>query len=207
MAHNAQSINNKSPDAAGNIALGVTDLTDVQITSAAAGEVLVLDNGVWKNAPQAGSGQYLYLANLLAVPTNAYPVTDFSAGQPLYFPTQTTFNTAAITPAQPFTGWTNELTLPAGVWSISAQTAIEFSVVGFITWGIYNAAGVLISNVVFNGTDISSYGNAPSSAAALYSTASATTIYFKIIDSSGVNTLQPTNTPAKCGSVLIRKVG
>lgn len=207
MAHNAQSINGKTPDAAGNVNLGVADLTDVTLTGAAAGEVLVLDNGVWKNAPQAGSGQYLYLANLLAAPVDAYPVTDFSAGQPLYFPTQTTYNTATITIDQTFTGWTSELTLPAGVWSISAQTSIEFSSVGYLTWGIYDATNTLISNMAFNGADLSLYGNAPSSAAALYSINSAATIYFKIINTSGVNTLQPANAPALCGSILMRKVG
>ena len=207
MSHNAQRINDKEPNAAGNITIALGDLTDVTLGTLINGDVLVRKNNRWETS-SAGSAaaSFIFTGSGASV---AYPITTFTANDDLYFHAAGAINNisgATINYLSGFEGvWIESITLPVGKWTVLAQTAFEFSSNGYLAH-VLTANGTYVSNIASVGSDSSIYGPAPTQMQAIVNATAPTTIRVKIHAASNVSSTQPGFYPSQCSTILIRRV-
>lgn len=207
MSHNAQRINDKAPDATGNITIALGDLTDVTLGTLTNGDVLLRKNNRWEAAttPDAAASFIFTGAGADA----SYPTSTFSAGDTLYFHAGGLINNIPSATINYLSGfenvWIDNIVLPVGRWTVVAQTAFEFSSTGYLAH-VLTANDTYISNIASVGSDTSIYGPAPSQMQAIINATAPTTLKFKIHALSNVSTTQPNFYPSRCSTILIRRV-
>jgi hypothetical protein len=208
MAHNAQSINGKSPNAAGNVTIALGDLSDVTISGTPSqGDMLQRGASGWTVAANPGvAAQFIFTGAGSSV---AYPVSTFAVNDDLYFHAGGLINNITGATINYLSGqsgvWIESITLPIGRYSIVAQTSYEFSASGYLAH-VLTANGTYVSNIAAVGSNTSVYGPAPTQMQAIIDASAETTVRCKIHALSNVSTTQPNSYPSKCSTYLIRKV-
>lgn len=212
MSHNAQRINDKAPDAGGNVALGLSDLSDVTLGTLTNNHILGYSSSTatWTlQAPPASSAaEFIFTGD---GSSTAYPVSTFAVGDPVYFIENglgintipgATFNYLAGSEGV----WVESITLPAGKWSVNAQTAYEFSSTGYLTHAFTVVGGSYFTNIATVGANTTVYGLAPTQMQGLLTTTGPTTIKCVIHALSSVSTTQPGFYPSLVSSMFIRRL-
>lgn len=208
MSHNAQRINDKEPNAAGNITLALGDLNDVTLGTLTNGHILKYNGAEWTTQAQSGSvaAEFIFTGNGSSA---AYPQSTFTAGDFIYFHSGGLINNIAGSSITYKTGapeWIESITLPQGRYTVIAQIAFEFSSTGYLAHFL-TLDDTYISNLANIGSSITVYGNSPPQMQAILDiTAGSGVLACKIHEPLNVSTTQPSFFPSKCNTYLIRRV-
>lgn len=212
MSHNAQRINDKEPNAAGNIPLALGDLNDVTLGTLTNNHILGYSSASasWTlQAPPASSAaEFIFTGDGSAT---AYPVSTFAVGDPVYFIENglgiNTISGATLNYLAGSEGvWVESVTLPAGKWSVNAQTAYEFSSTGYLTHAFKVVGGSYFTNIATVGSNTTVYGLAPTQMQGILQTTAPTTIQCVIHALSSVSTTQAGFYPSLASTMLIRRL-
>lgn len=120
MSHNATKVNDQNPNTAGQIAIGLNDLSDVTASSPSTGQTLRYNSGWALSLPTTtlslfGTGQ-----------TQAYPTSGsaIAAGVDLHFYGEAHNGVGAV---GIYTAWFDTITLPAGRYILTAASGVTMS--------------------------------------------------------------------------------
>ncbi len=209
MSHNKITVANQSPDSAGNVSIDLSNMSDVNISSAADNQVLQYStaSGEWQN-------QTLTLGSGLLVigqgESNAYSNSGASSmSGTVYLYDSSPVNTLGATITKYLaTDWVTEITLPAGNYQAMITYRVEFSSSGYFNFGLTSTAGTLeYTSKAYIGEDRTNIDNAASTALGYFELSSDTTVIIHNNASSGVNTVgNQGNTPSEFSTLIIRSV-
>jgi hypothetical protein len=146
MSHNKLTVQNQSPDSAGNISLSsldIQDLNNVTITTPSADQVIKYDGAGWVNsAAPAGSAEYILIGQ---GESSAYSNSGASnLNQDSFLEVYDTSPQNTITGASFVSStaadWYTGITLPAGQYFVQCQTRVSFSASGYLVFTLANTS-------------------------------------------------------------------
>jgi hypothetical protein len=209
MSHNKITVASQSPDASGNVSIDLSNMSDVNISSAADNQVLQYStaSGEWQN-------QTLTLGSGLLVigqgESNAYSNSGASSmSGTVYLYDSSPVNTLGATITKYLaTDWVTEITLPAGNYQAMITYRVEFSSSGYFNFGLTTTNGTTeYTSRAYIGEDRTTIDNAASTALGYFELSSDTTVIIHNNASSGVDTVaNQGNTPSEFSTLMIRSV-
>lgn len=214
MSHNTTSVNNKTPNTAGEISSDLGDLTDVNLTSVSSNQVLQYNSTStdWENAAlSGGAASYIWIGGDYSVDYDLSPhgTGAFSNGDTLYvYNNNAIVNSISGSSVTSSSNWTESITLPAGNYFIQGQTMLVFTSSGYAAYRWETSASGRVSQygVVGEARGIN-YGPGNSNAVGYISFSSSTTIKLVLKASSGLGTGSgQTTTPSQYGFIYIEKL-
>ena len=150
MSHNKISVGSATPDANGNITVGLGDLSDINLSNIAENEVLKYNGTNWINSTApAGTASYIWVGGSYAKHYGTTPLgynVEVPTGGPLYFYTNNeAINTISGSSLTITDGWLESITLPAGSYLLQAQTMMRFQSSGYMAYCFETTAGTRVS--------------------------------------------------------------
>jgi len=121
LSHNKITIGTASPNSAGALSVGLNDLSDVNASSPSSGQTLRYTGSAWQ------LGNTTTALSLFGVgASQAYPSggNEIAVGEDLHF-YGSAHNGAGVTGT--YSGWFNEITLPAGEYVLTAVSGVSMS--------------------------------------------------------------------------------
>ena len=191
MSHNKITVAGQDPSSAGDITVGLNNLSDVTISSASSDQVLKYDGSSFINASApTGTGEYIQLGRGETYGSD-YPFTAPSAtDRVIYLYDTTPVNTisSATLHESATSDWYDSVTLPAGKYLIMSQTNVAFSASGYLVYAIKTSGNVDQSPKAKIGDSASSYaGGVVSTINSYLSLGSSTRLYLKVDAESNVS--------------------
>jgi hypothetical protein len=216
MSHKKITVGGQAPDAAGNIEVGVSHLSDISGTPSS-GEALVYGGAGWAPSAVGGSLQYMFISHRSGgtINYNTSPASSMAVGDTFYIYDAAPLNTITGASINQTTAsgsvianWVNYITLPAGKYTLQSQVLAEFNPsTGYLSTAFKNSANSIdYSSQGFVG-DLSTFSSPTALTLGHLDISSNTDIYLKIVqeNSLALYTSQGT-TPADYSSVLILKL-
>ena len=199
MSHNTNKVNSAEPDRSGSIVLALDGLSDVTASSPSSGQTLRYDSGWVLGLPTTalslfGTGQ-----------SQAYPTggSAIAVGVDLHFYGEA-YNGAGATGT--YTGWFDQITLPAGSYILTAASGITMSSsTGEVTyrWYDHGASAYVGTTGIVGDSDL----DVGSVCIAYVNPTSSTTYSVNANSVSNVNTLASQgNRAAERGFIEVRKL-
>jgi hypothetical protein len=218
MSHNKLKIGTATPNKAGEMTVGLNDLSDVSAASPATDDLLQYNSttGEWSNAVVAGaSAGYIWIGGKANDYSNS-PASSFTTGQTVYIWDDAPINTISGSTISVTSGsgtalendWVQTITLPAGKYVIRAQTSFEFSASGYGVYQIF-AGSTAVSGYGVVGTNRGThYGPSNSTAIAFVDISTSTTYNLEMTNNgSNIDTVaNQGNTPSEYGLIYIEKL-
>ena len=144
MSHNKQKIGTSEPDISGQITPTLADISDVDVSSVAEGDLLqyVAASSSWSNANVTTASPYIWIGQ---GESNAYSNTGetgaISNGDGWYCYDSSPRNsiTGATITKISGTDWIDYITLPEGFYLIDAQFYAEWSASGYLEVALYRS--------------------------------------------------------------------
>lgn len=207
MSHFKIKVANQAPDSSGNISVNVGDMSDINISSPSANQVLQYSGSQWENQTfSVGSG-------LLVIgqgESDSYSNSGASSmSGAVYLYDSSPVNTLGATITKHLsTDWVTSISLPAGNYFAQLTYRVEFSTSGYFNFGLINAGGSTeYTTKAYIGENRTTIDNSASTAIGYFELTSQTSIQIKSDNSSGVDTVaNQGNTPSEFSTLLIRKV-
>jgi len=192
MSHNKITVASQNPDSSGNIAVDITNLSDVNVSSPATNEVIKYDGAQWINSTApASTGEYIQLGRGETYGSN-YPFTlPTAANRIIYIYDTSPVNTisGATLNASGTADWYTSVTLPAGKYMFISQTNVNFSASGYLVYQLKNNSNTALSPAAKIGDNASGYaGGVVSTINSFLNLTSSDTISLKVFAQSGVST-------------------
>ena len=210
MSHNKLKIGTATQDAAGDLSVSTSDLSDVNASSPSSGQILKYDSGSSKyiNAPLVNA-QYMLIGQGESDAYSNSGLTTITTGDEFRLYDSSPINeiTGASISNVGATNWIDEITLPAGRYTVMNNVRVAFTASGEFTWELYSntatanrsgraSIGEALTSQSFSSTLISSF--------VLTQTES---LVLKVITVSSVDSVaNQGTTPSEFSSIYIEKV-
>ena len=210
MSHNSVKIGNVVPNADGNIALSVSDLSDVSTAGLAVGQTLAFDGVEWSPQPMpSGAASYLYIGSAgTNVPSNSITWAH-TAGSQVYAPGTTVLNTisGATIANAPLAEWYGDISLPAGRYSLMTNYDVWFSSTGYFdyVWRRIDTNDT-ISTIGVKGDSLSLYPTASDGCTGVFALDAPTTIRCNVEAAVGLYSPPTSSFTSVSSYLLIRRV-
>ena len=191
MSHNKITVAGQDPSSAGDITVGLNNLSDVTISSASSDQVLKYDGSSFINASApTGTGEYIQLGRGETYGSDYPFATPSATDRVIYLYDTTPVNTisSATLHESATSDWYDSVTLPAGKYLIMSQTNVAFSASGYLVYAIKTSGNVDQSPKAKIGDSASSYaGGVVSTINSYLSLGSSTRLYLKVDTESNVS--------------------
>lgn len=212
MSHNTLRVGSSAPNAQSVISPQLTDLSNVVVSSPQANDLLAYDPSTqtWSNLaytpPSPANTAPLILIGRGEQDDYANSGYTTAVGQRVCFYDSAPINTITGATLNVTTGtsWVHSVTLPAGKYTITAQTYPVFSSSGVFAYRAQAGAAVY-SSLAAVGASLASYGGSASCVLGQVESLVQITIYLNIVASSGVAASQGTEM-SQNGVLFIRRV-
>lgn len=207
MSHNKIKVANQGPDSSGNISVNVGDMSDVDISSPSASQVLQYSGSQWENQTLSLGAGLLVIGQGESDSYSNSGASSMSGAVYLYDSSPVNTLGATITKYLS-TDWVTSISLPAGNYFAQLTYRVEFSTSGYFNFGLINAGGSTeYTTKAYIGENRTTIDNAASTAIGYFELTGQTSIQIKSDNSSGVDTVaNQGNTPSEFSTLLIRKV-
>ena len=213
MSHNNTKVGTAEPDRQGEIAVNISNLSDVNASSPSSGEILKYDSGSSKyvNAPLVNA-QYMLIGQGETGADAEYDqsgLTSIAADDEfrLYDTSPINEITGASITKVGATDWIDYFTLPAGRYTVLCNARVVFSASGEFQWRLYsNTASARRSGRAAIGEGVTSYSY-PSTLASSFVLTQTEQIVLKVVAVSSVDSVaNQGNTPSEFSTIFIEKV-
>lgn len=212
MSHNTLRVGSSAPNAQSVISPQLTDLANVVVSSPQANDLLAYDPSTqtWSNQaytpPSPANTAPLILVGRGELDDYANSGYTTAVGQRVCFYDSAPINTidGATLNVTTGTSWVHSVTLPAGKYTITAQTYPVFSSSGVFAYRA-QAGSAVYSSLAAVGASLASYGGSASCVLGQVESLAAITIHLSIVASSGVAASQGTEM-SQNGVLFIRRV-
>lgn len=212
MSHNTLRVGSSAPNAQSVISPQLTDLANVVVSSPQANDLLAYDpdTQTWSNLaytpPSPANTAPLILIGRGEQDDYANSGYTTAVGQRVCFYDSAPINTieGATLNVTTGTSWVHSVTLPAGKYTITAQTYPVFSSSGVFAYRA-QAGATVYSSLAAVGASLASYGGSASCVLGQVESLVQITIYLNIVASSGVAASQGTEM-SQNGVLFIRRV-
>ena len=212
MSHNTLRVGSSAPNAQSVISPQLTDLANVVVSSPQANDLLAYDpdTQVWTNQaytpPSPANTAPLILIGRGELDDYANSGYTTAVGQRVCFYDSAPINTidGATINVTTGTSWVHSVTLPAGKYTITAQTYPVFSSSGVFAYRA-QAGATVYSSLAAVGASLASYGGSASCVLGQVESVVQITIYLNVVASSGVAASQGTEM-SQNGVLFIRRV-
>jgi len=210
MSHNNNKVGSAEPNRQGEITVNVNDLSDVNASSPSSGEILKYDSSTSKyiNAPLVNA-QYMLIGQGESDAYSNSGLTSIAATDEfrLYDTSPINEITGASISKVGSTHWVDEITLPAGRYTVLNNIRVVFTASGEFTWRLYSntatanrsgraSIGENLTSQSFSSTVVSSFVLTQTEA-----------IVIKVVAVSSVDSVaNQGNTPSEFSSIYIEKV-
>lgn len=209
MSHNTLKVGASKPNALSVIEPQLEDMSNVVITSPQANDLLEYDatSLSWNNVPIVARTAPMILVGQGEADDYANSGYNTAVGQRVCFYDTAPINTieGAVLNVTAGTSWVHSVDLPAGKYTLTAQTYPVFSSSGVFAYRA-QVGSTVYSSLAAVGEVLSSYGGTPSCLLGQIQTSGTVTLLFSVVASSGVAASQGTDM-SQNGVLLIRKVG
>lgn len=213
MSHNKLTVQNQSPDSAGNISLSslnIGDLNNVTITTPSTDQVIKYDGAGYVNgAAPAGDMEYILIGQGESAAYSTSGASSLAVGQSIeFYDTNPIEEIPGATLSNSTGNWYNAVTLPVGKYWILTQTRVEFVGSGYLVAQWKHSTSFKTSALVI-GDNANSYAGGASTTISSFTdiTSTGQPIDFEIIAASNVESVgNQGNTIAEFTSCLIIKV-
>lgn len=218
MSHNKLTVQNQSPDSAGNISLSslnIGDLNNVTITTPSTDQVIKYDGAGYVNgAAPAGSAQYILIGQGESDLYSNSGAANLNSGTELriYDTSPRNTITGATLTEYLTSDWYTSITLPAGDYFIMSQFNVEFTASGYIAAQLINTSSANRSMRAVVGDNASTLINGGSTTiTGLFRLSASETLELQITNTSNVdgavtNPASSTNFIAENTFLYIQKV-
>ncbi|MAH50880.1 hypothetical protein CMI37_34005 [Candidatus Pacearchaeota archaeon] len=216
MSHKKITVGGQAPDAAGNIEVGVSHLSDISGTPSS-GEALVYGGAGWAPSTVSGSLQYIFISHRSGgtVNYNTSPASSMAVNDVFYVYDAAPLNTITGATINQTTAsgsvianWVNYITLPAGKYTLQSQALVEFSTSSGYLSTVFRDSGnsIYYSAQGFVG-DVPTYGSPTATTLGHLDVSVNTDIYVKIAQANDVSTIGTQGTtPANYSAILIMRL-
>ena len=206
MSHNTIKVANQNPDAAGNISLGLGDLSNVTGTPSN-GTYLIYDGADFVNTSTATvTVQTIFLGEGAS---SVYPRTLAASDEVCFYDTNphNTISSATLNGLSGSADWYESVTLPTGTYYMRGVCVGDFtsSASPNLKYRFYNGSSES-GTTGASYDDLASGGQFPYESTALFAVSGATTIYLNISSVSNANSTTTSN-QSEYGHLYIMKVG
>jgi hypothetical protein len=207
MSHNKTTVANQNPDSSGNITLTTSNLTDTNISSPSANEVLKWDGAQWINsAAPAGSSEYLLIGQGGSSNySNSNQTGSMTSGHKLELYDANPINTLGATITANANDWVSTVQLPAGRYMTILNVNLNFLNTGYVEYEIEDTSNNKLSYSAVIGDDAYTYMKGGSTTISNYlNLSSATTIRVNLVtvSSNALQTVTNQGTTISENSVL-----
>ena len=217
MSYNNIKVNSISSNSA-NVTINLENLSNTSFSSLANDHILKYDGTNWVNAALSSSvKEYIFIGEGASQPYSGSGHTSITATNHVISvydssPVNTISNASfAYKDSDSSTNWIISITLPAGKYNVIAQTKFEFDnenglVAYNITTSDTSTSGWLTA-IAVTGHKPNLYEGSASTLQSCFELSSATTVYFRMDDYDGVETVaNQGNTPSENTYVYIEKL-
>tara|TARA_R100000655_G_scaffold108830_2_gene161670 strand:- start:3170 stop:3805 length:636 start_codon:yes stop_codon:yes gene_type:complete len=211
MSHNKIKVSGQEPNASGDIAVNLTNMSDVNINSPADNQILQYStaSSEWQNQTiNIGSG----LLILGQGDSDAYSnsgASSMTGAVYVYAPSASIVNTMGATINKYLgTDWVTSITLPAGNYQAMLTYRVKFSSSGYFNFGLTDTSGnTEYTTKAYIGEDRTTIDNAASTAIGYFELSSSTEIVIYNNNSSGVDSVvNQGDIPSEFSTLMIRSV-
>lgn len=144
MSHNIITVNGEKPDVTGNLELALSSLTDVNLTSPSAGDLLKYDGTLQEWFNVGSIAQEAYVGDGSSTDYSLSGATSTASGSVVYFYDASPVMSITGGSLSPLSGWVQSVTLPVGDYIVSAVVGLTFSAsTGVATYRIFQDGGAL----------------------------------------------------------------
>ena len=147
MSHNKLTVQNQSPDSAGNISLDLNNLDDVNTGTPSNNDYLKYISGEWQAAASTSTTPTIEHIWIGEGASQTYPEA-WTNGNDVYFyssssPTNTIAG-ATVTSSDSHSNWYDEFNLPSGSYFIYTRIQADFSSSsGYVSYKVHDGAAVV----------------------------------------------------------------